>query len=201
MELYRRALAHRSGCNERLEFLGDAVLGVVVASYLCERYPSANEGFLTRLRSRLVNGRMLSELCRVHTPLPNHVPTARALTGTVLEDVFEAFLGAMFVDRGFEPTRRWIVGLFEENVDFAELVAHMDDHKSALNRMYSRAYGYVPALEKLSDTTVRLVTPSGTVIASGVGADVGRAHDAAARAALRQFDCVVQRRALARAGC
>jgi ribonuclease-3 len=239
---YQRALVHRSyalehdaaklhklnaacppGClplqarsYECLEFLGDAVLGLAVAAYLCARYPTEDEGFLSRMRSKLVNGQMLTHLCRKHTSLPDHVvvgaqkgvsssssssapdPSGNSLKslksgksvnslksiGHFLDDVFEAFLGAVFMDRGFDLAARWIVGFLEENVDFAELAADLDDDKSVLNRHYLRTHGYVPVLEKLNDTTVRLMTPAGAVIATGIGATVREAHDQAARKAL-----------------
>jgi dsRNA-specific ribonuclease len=234
----------QEGSYERLEFLGDAVLGLATASYLFRRYPDEDEGFLTRMRTKLINGRMLTGLCARHTPLPafavfsqplfgdvcdcqgpggggggggpnnhrhrqgqqqqqhtpgkgkkhkkdpnqqNQQPTrARTLTQyeRMLEDVFEAFLGAIFVDQGFDAASRWIVGFLEENVDFAELVATQENDKDLLNRHYMRTFGYVPIIEDLSDTTVRIVTPGGAVISTGIGPTPRAARDAAVRNAL-----------------
>jgi len=218
LDLYQRAVVHRSyTCRgdakreranatcpagtlplqptsyERLEFLGDAVLGLVTAAYLFERYPGEDEGFMTRMRTKLVNGRMLAELCRRHTPLPLFIasePTSADGTSSsaddprVLEDVLEAFLGALYIDRGFDAARRWLVGFLEENVDFAELVATQDNAKSVLNRHYSQHHGFIPEVQELADGVVRLVTPSGAVIATGSGATRRDAENVAVRKAL-----------------
>lgn len=227
--LYQRAMVHWScagkrqkrqqtgGSYERLEFLGDAVLSLVAASYLFERYPDANEGFMTRMRTKLVNGRMLADLCSRHTTLPDFVATAHAsatptakaegeregegeehaedVSGAgrhVLEDVFEAFLGALFVDLGFDVARRWLVGFLEENVDFAELVASQDNAKDVLNRHCMRNLGFLPRMQEVGqkdgETFVRVVTPAGAVVATGSGACRRAAEDVAAKRALSYYD-------------
>ena len=174
---------------ERLEFLGDAVLGLVTASYLYERYPAEDEGFMTRLRVRLVNGKMLADLCAKHTPLPSFVVGRRSDFGDdVVEDVFEAFLGALYLDRGYDAAHRWIVGFFEDNVDFAELVANQASVRAQLNRYYSKAHGYVPDARVVSleggQVRVQLTSPAGAVLASGVGPNRKDAEDHAMRTAL-----------------
>ena len=231
LSLYQRAMVHRSysvkdaarlrerneacppgrlpiqqGSYERLEFLGDAVLGLVTASYLFDRYPDADEGFMTRMRTKLINGRMLAELCERHTTLPEFVAVAPPPRKTeadvdkekdkensrhVLEDVFEAFLGAIFVDRGFDVARRWLVGFLEENVDFAELVSHQDNAKAVLNRHCMRNLGFVPELQEVGErggeTVVRLVTPTGAVVSTGAGPGRREAEESAVRSALRYY--------------
>ena len=236
LSLYRRAMVHRSaatrgspgtrglsgkvslqpkggscGSYERLEFLGDAVLGLVTASYLFERYPNEDEGFMTRMRTKLINGKMLAELCLKHTTLPGFVVASSAhlrpptedentdtkpgacATRSVLEDVFEAFLGAMFIDLGFDAVRCWLVGFLEENVDFADLVSHQDSVKAVLNRHCMRNLGFLPETQELSGPSspagavVRLVTPNGTVISTGSGASRKEAEDVAVRRALSYY--------------
>jgi ribonuclease-3 len=203
LELYQRALVHRSyvvanrgdaqtGSYERLEFLGDAVLGLAVAAYLYARYPGEDEGFMTRMRTKLVNGRMLSELCRTHTTLPSFVACAWAApTGpdaSTCEDVLEAFIGATFLDLGYETAARWVVGLLEATVDFAELVACLDSAKTVLNRHCMQTQGFLPEMNVLAEGFVRLVTPTGAVIATGKGASLKEAEDAAVRNAIAYYN-------------
>jgi ribonuclease-3 len=121
LELYEQALAHRSmreadsqgfKCNnERLEYLGDAVLSAVVADFLYKKYPRANEGFLTNLRSKLVNRDHLNKLSQkigldVFIKKNN---TDLSLSRSVNGDAFEAFIGAIYLDKGYRFTRDVIV--------------------------------------------------------------------------------------------
>lgn len=147
LEAYRRAFVHAScgaaESNERLEFLGDAVLDLVVAEYLFERYPCEDEGFLTQMRSSLVNGKMLARLGRL-LGLEQLVVLSRAAEPSrhsdgIVEDAFEAFVGAMFLDRGIKGAKEWFVALIEENLDFAQLMAH--NEKDMLTRLYRERFG------------------------------------------------------------
>ena len=173
---------------ERLEFLGDAVLGLVTASYLYERYPGEDEGFLTRLRVKLVNGKMLASLCSKHTPLPAFVVGRSELSQDIVEDVFEAFVGAMYVDRGYDAVHRWVVGFLEDNVDFAELVANQASARAQLNRHCSKNLGYLPEARVVSADSgvvrVQLTTPAGIVLSTGAGPNKKDAEDHAVRVAL-----------------
>lgn len=121
LSLYEQSLSHRSvsgidpdgirSDNERLEYLGDAVLSAVVADFLYKKYPYADEGFLTNLRSKLVSRDHLNKLSRKigldayirksnsNTSLP------RSITG----DAFEAFVGAMYLDKGYIFTYKIII--------------------------------------------------------------------------------------------
>ena len=222
VEVYRRALTHPSYCRspqhaalppegcyplqhesyERLEYLGDAVLNLIVASYLFERYPGENEGFLTRMRTKLVNGAMLAELCGKYTKLGEFVMLSKTVEGVgsegrvnkkVLEDAFEAFLGAIFVERGYDIARRWLVGFLEENVDFAHLVTHQKSPKETLNRYMMAQHGGLPRFEEMpcpkqGHVGVAVRRKVGApVIATGSGANKKEAEDAAARNALEYY--------------
>lgn len=211
---YRRAMVHRSyvvdvddvrdrlnegcprgclplqkGSYDRLEFLGDAVLGLVSAAYLFARYPSQDEGFMTRMRSHLVNGKMLARLCG-HTGLKRHVamtPAGAPVRADVLEDVLEAFVGALFLDLGFETAREWVVSLYETHVDFGELAARQDTPLSILNRHFMSTAGFVPRIESLTETRSRIVTPQGVVIGTGTGRTSSDAAEDAVRKAIKQL--------------
>lgn len=174
---------------ERLEFLGDAVLGLVTASYLYERYPDADEGFLTQMRVKLVNGKMLAQLCENHTSLMTFVVGRQTTLGAdVAEDVFEAFVGALFVDRGYDIVHRWLVAFFEDNVDFADLVSNQASIRSQLNRRCLKHHGYMPETRVISSNSgrvcVQVTSPSGTVLATGSGPNRKDAEDQALRIAL-----------------
>ncbi len=119
INLYTLAMQHSSVAvvkgglkqsNERLEYLGDAVLGVIIAEFLFKKYPFKDEGFLTEIRSRIVNRESLNELAfkldiekvlRFENRKKIH-PSHRALFG----DAFEAFIGAVYLDRGYKFTRK-----------------------------------------------------------------------------------------------
>jgi ribonuclease-3 len=176
VSLYRKALTHRSYCtrknenfvqgnaacpaegclplqeesNERLEFLGDAVLNLVVASYLFERYPDENEGFLTRMRTKLVNGNILAELFR-KTGLESFTVISKQIEDNdgrynkkVMEDCFEAFLGALFVDAGFVAAETWLVAFLEHNVDFSGLIAQRTNYKDMLVKYFQHSFNRMP---------------------------------------------------------
>lgn len=200
---------------ERLEYLGDSVLDMIVASYLFARYPSENEGFLTKMRTHLVNGRMLANLCMRHTSLPQHVAISvqmeatseaacaqddavastvqaernyqRTLPRGVLEDVLEAFIGALFLDRGYDTASRWVVAFLERSVDFAALAARQDTPRAVLNRYCQSSLGFIPAMHVISEKAVRLLTPDGAVISTGIGSTRRDAEDVATWKALQYY--------------
>lgn len=122
-ELLRRALTHRSAGrenNERLEFLGDAVLNFVVGQALYDAYPDATEGELTRYRARLVSGATLAEMAREqglgpHLELgPGELKSGGRDRGSILADALEAVVGAVLLDGGFDAARQVILDLFGE---------------------------------------------------------------------------------------
>lgn len=114
------ALTHRSAAgahNERLEFLGDAVLGMVAAELLYTRYPAADEGTLSKLRARLVRRETLEEVAR-GVDLGRHLQLGSGETrsgghqrGSILANALEAVIGAVFLDGGMMPARELILHL------------------------------------------------------------------------------------------
>lgn len=119
-ELYHIALTHRSLSgnhkghrinNERLEYLGDAVLGAVVAEFLYKKYPFQGEGFLTEMRSKIVSRRSLNGLAN-QIGLLDLIEYQRGQAGafkSIGGDAFEALVGAIYIDRGFKFTRKVII--------------------------------------------------------------------------------------------
>ena len=148
---------------ERLEYLGDAVVSVVVAKYLYERFPDENEGFLTKMRSKLVNGEMLGFLANKlgfgeFAIMSRHIEDkCKGRTSQhILEDMFEAFVGAMFLDFneidnynlldnfysgiGFQICEKFIMHVIEEHVDFSELILKQSNYKEMLNKYFSEHF-------------------------------------------------------------
>lgn len=194
ISLYNKAFLHRSYCtrkndnvitgnvecpkdclplqeesNERLEFLGDSILNFVVADYLYERYPDVNEGFLTKIRTRIVNGNKLAELSN-YLHLGEHLIISEQLeqnhgrkNKNNLEDVFEALLGAIYLDFneykidtdnkisildqtgiGFQIVTTFIVNVLEKYIDFSKLVSQSDNPKDAFIKMCQHNYQWTP---------------------------------------------------------
>lgn len=144
LSLYQQALLHRSHSsasksplnNERLEFLGDAILGAIVGDYLFEIYPYKNEGFLTQLRSRIVNGESLKTLAKkfgIELYLKTHSRRNERLSTSALGDAFEAFIGAIYLDHGFNKTKKFVVSrIIKTHLDLDKLVQTNEDYKSQL---------------------------------------------------------------------
>lgn len=143
--VYRLALIHRSAgerlpdgtliSNERLEFLGDAVLSAVVAKYLFQRYPFENEGFLTETRSKVVSRKNLNGLAR-KLGLPSMVNKSdeNGRAGSSLGgDALEALVGAIFLDRGFPAAEKFILDRMIDNfVDLEKLLKEDANFKSRI---------------------------------------------------------------------
>jgi ribonuclease-3 len=116
--LYYTALSHRSvkenadENNERLEYLGDAVLSTVIADYLFKRYPYKGEGFLTEMRSKMVNRQQLNDIAlkmgikklTFYNKFDNFLKASQIFGNTL-----EAIVGAVYLDKGYHKTQRWIV--------------------------------------------------------------------------------------------
>lgn len=142
LKLYRTALSHRSikegsdQNNERLEFLGDAVLSAVVADYLFKKYPYKGEGFLTEMRSKMVNRATLNDIA-VRMGLKKVTLYNKGDNSLKISQIFgntlEALLGAIYLDLGYKKTHRWIVKnvivpyLFMEDLEALEI-----NHKNKL---------------------------------------------------------------------
>lgn len=142
--LYKLALLHKSASTftksgmvlnyERLEFLGDAILGAIVAELLYKFFPGKDEGFLTRVRSKVVSRESLNELA-INIGLNKAVVARSDISRNkhVYGDVFEAFVGAMFLDQGFVNTKRFIEKfIFPNFFNIKDLVTVDTNYKSRL---------------------------------------------------------------------
>jgi ribonuclease-3 len=145
MVVYEQALLHRSVSgsglngiktnNERLEYLGDAVLSAIIADFLYKKYPFANEGFLTSLRAKLVSRAHLNKLARkmgldVFVKKNEHPAN---VSPSVNGDAFEAFIGAIFLDKGYAFARKIIVNfVLEVYVDLKTIEKEDPNYKGKL---------------------------------------------------------------------
>ena len=135
---------------ERLEFLGDSILGAIIANYLYERYYNQNEGFLSVMKTKLVRKHALAYFSK-ELGFSEYIIMSRHMEDIhngrcsidILEDTFEAFIGAMFLDfgeRGYEVCNEFLVNLIEEKVDFAELIMTDTNYKGKLTKHYMKLF-------------------------------------------------------------
>jgi ribonuclease-3 len=143
INIYKLAFSHKSSQNEksvlsqnneRLEYLGDAVLGTIVAEYLFKKYPDSNEGFLTKMRSKIVKRKTLNrigdkmELDGVLQEFNN-----TRLSRSMLGNAVEALVGAIYLDAGYAFTQKYIVeNILRRYLDIHELENYDDNYKSQL---------------------------------------------------------------------
>jgi ribonuclease-3 len=210
-EILRRALLHRSHVhvagsdrqesNERLEFLGDAVLGLVVNEYLYRSFPRRAEGDLTKMKSLLVCGARLSEVA-IQLDLGFHIRMSRseAATGgrkrsSILADTMEALLGAVYLDGGLEAARVVIQRCLLESADRILSRRGLGNYKSRLQELIQAKYKSPPRYRVLRATgpdhapvfTVGVIY-NGVVLGSGQGHNKKAAEQRAAQAALQRLE-------------
>ncbi|MFI3280656.1 MAG: ribonuclease III [Rikenellaceae bacterium] len=145
IDLYKLALIHKSASlvladgshinNERLEYLGDAVIESVTSDYLYIQYPLENEGFLTQLRSKIVSRQSLNKLARA-IGLDKHIISKANGTFSqkhIFGDAFEALMGAVYLDKGYDFTNRLLINnIYYKHLDIDELLYSETDYKSRL---------------------------------------------------------------------
>jgi ribonuclease-3 len=202
IDLYRLATRHSSAAsqvkdhNERLEYLGDAVLGAVVAEYLFKKFPFKEEGFLTEIRSRIVNGEHLAGLAR-KTGLSALIDHDKRQKGGQLQrssmhgDALEALVAAVFLDHGFEKCKKFIVEkLLSAHVDLDTLLALNANFKSQLIEWAQRQgkkVQFVIVDEKGASHRREFVAEvllGGELLGRGTGLSKKKAEQAAAEKAL-----------------
>lgn len=199
--IYRLALVHRSAgeklpdgtlvSNERLEFLGDAVLSAVVAKYLFQRYPFENEGFLTETRSKVVSRKNLNALAR-KLGLPEMVSKNHEnnRTGSSLGgDALEALVGAIFMDRGFPAAEKFVLDRMIDNfIDLEKLLKEDANFKSRLIewcQKYKHKFEFVP-IEETKDGHRPSFTIAAIINGQKEGEGTDRTKKRAEQAAAKQ---------------
>ena len=205
INLYRNALVHKSYCTmknadfntgnikcptdclplqemsyERLEYLGDSILGMIVANYLYERFPDQNEGFLSKIRTKIVNGKMLGYLSN-KIGFPKFAIISKQVEESngrdnykIMEDIFEAFIGAIYIDFqtqndgiilpenikfvplsgiGYYIVEQWIIYIIENYIDFSELIRKKNNYKDILINYMQHHLQDIPKYYELNVTS------------------------------------------------
>ena len=156
--LLEQALTHRSAGrrnNERLEFLGDALLNLIVAEHIFERFPKASEGEMTRLRAALVNGSALAELAReedvgdILKLGPGELKTGGFRRDSILADSFEALIAAIYLDAGWDNCRKHVRRLFASRLETADFKTSKDP-KTTLQELLQANALALPAYDLVS---------------------------------------------------
>jgi ribonuclease-3 len=160
-QLLEEALTHRSfgGCdNERLEFLGDSILNLVIAAELFRSYPQASEGELSRLRASLVKGDTLARLAR-DIGLGDYLRLGSGelknggfRRNSILSDALEAVFGAVYLDAGFEICRDLILRLYEEGLNRLPAIDELKDPKTRLQEYLQARQQALPVYSVLAVT-------------------------------------------------
>lgn len=143
LSIFRLAFSHKSNSsektyaiqnNERLEFLGDAILGTIVGDYLFRKYPNANEGFLTKMRSKIVKRNTLNKIGdKMGLDMLLQDFSQIRLSRSMLGNAVEALVGAVYLEKGYAGTRRFVIRKILRNyVDIHELELYDDNYKSQL---------------------------------------------------------------------
>lgn len=148
-ELLARSLRHASSAddrldsNERLEFLGDAILGMVVCTELFDRYPDLLEGELTKIKSNVVSRRVCAEIAE-ELGLGELLELGKGMNGrgempsSLHAAVLESIIGGMYLDGGFSRSRRFILDLLESRIEHAAKLGHQHNFKSVLQQVFQR---------------------------------------------------------------
>lgn len=200
------ALTHRSWCaeqpgdesNERLEFLGDAVLGVVVTDHLFSAFPDLPEGQLAKARAAVVSSTTLAEVgLELGVGLDLRLGKGEDASGgrekaSILADAVEAVLGAMYLDGGVEPVRRLVLEQLSERIDQAAERPGDKDFKTRLQEVAAHD-GFTPPVYALTESGPdhhkrfhATVAVGGERLGAGTGTSKKEAEQKAARAAYQR---------------
>lgn len=208
LHLYKLALSHKSSIevkgetsesgqynNERLEFLGDAILGSVVAEYLYNKYPNADEGFLTKMRSKIVKRSTLNDIAEQMGLQPLLVDRINGqMSRTMLGNALEAVIGAIYIEKGYSWTRDYVIQkIMRAYLDIHELEVTDDNYKSQLLE-WCQKYGKNVSFDLLdrykSDRRDKFkvgVLVDGVVVSESDGFNKKSAEQAAAEIAIKKL--------------
>ena len=206
-DLYELAFIHKSATiqkdgyslnNERLEYLGDAILGSIIADILYKYFPNKDEGFLTQIRSKIVSRESLNKLA-VKIGLDQHVISNVNLNNNkhIYGDAFEALIGAIYLDQGYIKTKVFIENqVFRKHINLEEVVTVETNFKSKLIEwaQKNKKDVFFDTHEDGVDKTLRLplfiseVEVEEKVMGKGFGTSKKEAQQKAAREALKRIN-------------
>lgn len=190
--------------NEELEYAGDGILSGVVATYLKERFSGQGEGFMTNLRTEIVNNDRLGELAKKVGFAPwlvisRHVEEVcdGRQNLRLLGSLFEAWLGALYYSagkggRGFEAVQQFVTNVMEQHIYFVELITKNTNYKDQLLRWFQAEYHQPPKYKVVHEEgpshdrifTMGVLSPEGAVVATATARNKKEAEQAASRIAL-----------------
>ena len=232
IELYRQALTHKSyikkefynknmdeiikhkekmgevlelrdESNERLEFFGDTVIKAVISEYLFERYPNEDEGFMTKLKTKIENRESLALWSRtigldefVIISAQNEGSNNGRTNDKILEDAFESFIGALKKDTNFETCKALIRNLLENQIDWSEILYKDCNYKDHLQRYYHSIKWEHPTFDLIKEEhlqnnkrffTVRVKNNNKNTVAVATDTSIKKAQQLASKLALYKF--------------
>ncbi len=200
--------------NEAIEFVGDSILGCVIAVYLHERYPTQDEGFLTPLRSRLVNNKHLGHLA-IRLGFTKWIVLSRHVEDMcngrrnlrILGSMLEAWVGAIYLDlaardpgKAYDRVRQWLINLYESRVNFCEMIAEDTNFKDQLLKYYQATYHQPPRYKEVAVEgplhdrvfTMGVLAPDGSVVATATARNKKVAEQEASRVALIRLGALTE---------
>ena len=159
--LLEQALSHssavdnRNQSNERLEFLGDAVLGFIVCYETFQKFPEFEEGDMTKVKSAVVSRRVCAEISQ-ELDLIRILKVGKGMSGGDLPEsvsgaAYEAIIGAIYLDNGFESARTFVLRTIEDRIDEAAASTHQDNYKSVLQQVGQKIAGFAPSYVVLDE--------------------------------------------------
>jgi ribonuclease-3 len=194
--------------NEELEYLGDRVLGLVIATYVSKRFPGQGEGFLTRILSRVVNNMQLGRLAKdigmgPWLILSRHMEEVCDGRNNlrILGSMFEAWIGAMYlqeddVGRGLQQCNDFLIRVIEKHIDFVQIIIEDTNYKDQLLRKFQAMYHMPPRYKEINVVgpphdrifTMGVLDPSDNVIATATARNKKVAEQEASRTALEKLE-------------
>jgi ribonuclease-3 len=194
--------------NEELEFLGDRVLGLIIATYLSKRYSGQGEGFLTRLLSRIVNNKQLGKLAK-EIGLAPWIILSRHMEEVcdgrsnlrILGSMFEAWIGALYlqeedVGRGLSQCHDFLIHIIETHIDFVQIIIEDTNYKDQLLRKFQALYHVPPRYKEIATVgpqhdrifTMGVLDPQNNVLATSSARNKKVAEQECSRLALEVIE-------------
>lgn len=209
-KLLENALTHTSfktpynPSNERLEFLGDAILGMVISEYLFKKFPDYSEGKLTKIKSVVVSSATLAKIgiemdLKKHISVGKGLTTSSSLPKSLIANVFEAIIAAIYIDGGLKSAYDFILKKLKKEIDIVWKNKHEKNYKSILQHYCQKQHGHIPRYKIVNQTgpdhkkTFEVVTMIDNVeYCTGIGNNRKNAEQIAARKTLELLNVNIE---------